>query len=276
MRATVDFGSLVAALISRTCAWPSLIARRMRKPRCRAFTAVMARAPSCDERAAVEIPDRSGGKADGHEGENLARDILAQADAADRQGGRGLGEHVAARGFRHGGADRRVDDAGRDTVHAYRRELERERARQRLERAVGGADNRRIGARPHAQEAGDQRERAAGANVGGARAAPGAPELAVHGGAHVVPRHALERAGPHWRNSAATLSSLVTSVAIAVAPILSAAACKRSALREAMTTSAPSRLVSSAGARPRRAEPPTTTIFLPASSILSPSDYYYG
>ena len=40
--------------------------------------------------------------------------------------GRGLGQHLAARGFRHGGADRRVDDAGRDAVHAHRRKLERE------------------------------------------------------------------------------------------------------------------------------------------------------
>src|SRR5664279_4073826 len=110
MRATVDFGSLQVALISRTCAWPSLIARRMRKPRCSAFTAVMARTPSCDERAAVEIHDRSGGKADGHEGENLLRDILADADAANRQGRRGFGEHVAARGFRHGGADRCINN----------------------------------------------------------------------------------------------------------------------------------------------------------------------
>ena len=43
-----------------------------------------------DEAAAVEIDDRAGGEAVVHEGEDLLRDVFAHADAADRQGGRGL------------------------------------------------------------------------------------------------------------------------------------------------------------------------------------------
>ena len=34
---------------------------------------------------AIEIDDRSGGETDGHEGEDLPRDVFADADAADRQ-----------------------------------------------------------------------------------------------------------------------------------------------------------------------------------------------
>src|SRR5262249_45697484 len=71
----------------------------------------------------------------------------------------------------------------------------------------------------------------------------------------------------------ATLSSLVTSVAIGVAPHFSATAFKRSALREAITTSAPSFFASTAVARPMPDEPPTTTIFLPVSTIISPGVY---
>ena len=44
------------------------------------------------------------------------------------------------------------------------------------------------------------------------------------------------------RNRLATLSSLVTSAGIAVTPSFAAAAFRRSALREAMMTSAPSAL----------------------------------
>ena len=66
------------------------------------------------------------------------------------------------------------------------------------------------------------------------------------------------------------LSSLVTSAGIAIASSLSATASSRSTLREAMMTSAPSRLASSAVARPIPEEPPTTTTFLPASNIIFP------
>src|SRR5450759_4519972 len=79
---------------------------------------VVGRGPrSGDERAAIEIDDRSRGKADGHEREDLPRDIFTHTDAANGQRGCRLGEHVAASGFRHAGAYRRVDDPGRDAVH---------------------------------------------------------------------------------------------------------------------------------------------------------------
>jgi len=65
------------------------------------------------------------------------------------------------------------------------------------------------------------------------------------------------------------LSSLVTSAAIAVTPSFAAAAFRRSGLCEAMMTSAPSLLASSAVARPIPEEPPTTTTFLPASMMPS-------
>jgi hypothetical protein len=74
---------------------------------------------------------------------------------------------------------------------------------------------------------------------------------------------------PQLRKRSATLSSLVTSVATPVAPIFPATAFNRSALREAITTSAPSLLASSAAARPMPDEPPTTTTFLPASTIIT-------
>src|SRR4030088_1997377 len=66
------------------------------------------------------------------------------------------------------------------------------------------------------------------------------------------------------------LSSLVTSAGIAMAFNLAAIASRRSTLREARITSAPSRLASSAVASPIPEEPPTTTTFLPVSILLSP------
>src|SRR5467141_3130768 len=66
------------------------------------------------------------------------------------------------------------------------------------------------------------------------------------------------------------LSSLVTSAGIAMAFNLAATASRRSTLREARITSAPSRLASSAVASPIPEEPPTTTTFLPVSILLSP------
>src|ERR1035441_290571 len=61
---------------------------------------VVGRGPrSGDESAAIEIDDRSRGKADGHEGEDLPRDIFTHTDAANGQSGCRLGEHVAARGL---------------------------------------------------------------------------------------------------------------------------------------------------------------------------------
>src|ERR1700736_1633337 len=44
-----------------------------------------------DQRTAVEINDRSGHEADGHEGEDLPRDIVSDADTANRQRGGSLG-----------------------------------------------------------------------------------------------------------------------------------------------------------------------------------------
>ena len=98
---------------------------------------------SVNQRAPIDIDNRSRRKADGHEGEDLAGDIFAEptrppADAAAWQ-------HVAARFFRHRGADRGVDDPGRDRVDAYRRQFEREAARQRFQRAIGGADDGELG-----------------------------------------------------------------------------------------------------------------------------------
>src|SRR5205085_11132497 len=65
-------------------------------------------------------------------------------------------------------------------------------------------------------------------------------------------------------------SSLVTSAGIAIAFSLSATASRRSTLREAMMTSAPSRFAISAVDRPIPDEPPTTTTFLPLSNMLFP------
>src|SRR5665213_1164482 len=75
--------------------------------------------------------------------------------------------------------------------------------------------------------------------------------------------------GPQARNSSSTLLSSVTSAGIALAPIVPATEFSRSALREAMMTSAPSRVASSAVDRPIPEEPPTTTTFLPTSIMLS-------
>src|SRR5262249_17310081 len=74
---------------------------------------------------AVEIDRGSRRKAVGHDGEDQLRDILAPADAANRQACSGFGEHILARFFRHRGADRRVDDSGRDAVDADRCQLQR-------------------------------------------------------------------------------------------------------------------------------------------------------
>src|SRR6476469_5061024 len=54
-----------------------------------------------------------------------------------------------------------------------------------------------------------------------------------------------------------------------VTPSLPAAACRRSALRAAMITSAPCAFANSAVARPMPEDPPTTTIFWPASILRS-------
>src|SRR5215472_972496 len=75
---------------------------------------------------------------------------------------------------------------------------------------------------------------------------------------------------PSASNSAATLSSLVTSATIGLAPILPAAAFNRSLPREAITTSAPSFLASSAVARPIPEGPPTTTTVCPETNIACP------
>src|SRR3984893_19193885 len=106
---------------------------------------------SGNQPASIEIDDRSRRKADGHEGQNLARDILTDADAADGQLGGGLGEHFAARLFRHGGADRRVDDPRRNRVDAHGRQLKRQRPSQRFQRSVGNADDRRVRPAPNAE-----------------------------------------------------------------------------------------------------------------------------
>jgi len=78
-------------------------------------------------------------------------------------------------------------------AHPHRRKVDREAARERLERAVRGADDRRIRPRPYAQESGHQRDRAAGLDLGRTCAAPCAPEFAFHGGANVLHRDRLER-----------------------------------------------------------------------------------
>src|ERR1700686_2817392 len=80
--------------------------------------------------------------------------------------------------------------------------------------------------------------------------------------------------GPQARNRSSMLLSLGTSAGIALAPILPATALSRSALREAMMTSAPSRVAHSAVERPRPGEPPTTPPFLPASVMLFPRLYF--
>jgi hypothetical protein len=80
--------------------------------------------------AAIEIDDGPCHKADGHEGEDLLRDIFADADAADGKRGGGLGEHVEARGLGHRGADRGVDDPRRNAIDAHRRQFQRQCARQ--------------------------------------------------------------------------------------------------------------------------------------------------
>jgi hypothetical protein len=116
-------------------------------------------------------------------------------------GGGRLSEHFAARRFRHGRADRRVDDPRRYRVDAYRRQLKRQRPRQRFERAVGNADDRGVGPGPDAEIARYQRERSTGADFGRFSDAPCAPELALHGGAHILHRNRLERAGAKLRRS---------------------------------------------------------------------------
>ena len=113
--------------------------------------------------------------------------------------GRRPGEHIAAGGFRHRSADRRVDDPGRDGIDAHRRKFERETARKRLQRAVGGADNGGVGPRANAQITGHQRERSTGTDLGSTCDAPGAPELAFHGRAHVFHGYGLERSGAELR-----------------------------------------------------------------------------
>src|SRR6266702_1883977 len=72
------------------------------------------------------------------------------------------------------------------------------------------------------------------------------------------------------------LSSLVTSAGIAMAFNLVATASRRSTLRDATITSAPSRLASSAVARPMPDEPPTTTTFLPASIMWFPRYFCFA
>ena len=111
----------------------------------------------------------------------------------------GLRQHVAPRRFRHRGADRRIDDAGRYRIDAHRRQFEGKRPCQQFQRAVGGADDRRIRPRTNAQETRDQRQRSAGADLRLLRDTPCAPELAFHRGADIFHRHRLERAGAQLR-----------------------------------------------------------------------------
>src|SRR4051794_32588368 len=56
---------------------------------------------SNDQRPAVDIDSRPGRKSVRHETEDLPGDILADTNAADRQRGRGLRQHVAPRFLRH-------------------------------------------------------------------------------------------------------------------------------------------------------------------------------
>src|SRR5215475_550898 len=51
-------------------------------------------ASSGDDRAAIDVDDRPRRKADGHEGEDLPRDVLPHPDAAGRQRSRRLGKHL--------------------------------------------------------------------------------------------------------------------------------------------------------------------------------------
>ena len=120
-------------------------------------------------------------------------DILAGADAADRQRRGGLGQHVAARGFRHAGADRRIDRSRRHGVDPNRGQLQRQAFGQRFERAIDRADDRGAGARTRAEITRHKRERTPGTDVGRTRNTPGAPKFAFHGRANVIHGHRLER-----------------------------------------------------------------------------------
>src|SRR6478609_7092864 len=83
-------------------------------------------AMSDDERASVDIDDRSCRKADRHKSQDLPGDVFSNAHPANGQRSRGLGKHVAARGFRHAGAYGSIDCAGRHRIDPDRCELKRQ------------------------------------------------------------------------------------------------------------------------------------------------------
>ncbi|KGC85565.1 hypothetical protein DO71_3626 [Burkholderia pseudomallei] len=112
--------------------------------------------------------------------DDRVRDVLGLPDAPRGQPRGRRRVHRFARRVVELRPQRRRDEPRRHGVHAHRRELEREPTRKRLERRVDRALQHRARARPHAQEAGDERERPAWRDARRARDAVCAPELAVH------------------------------------------------------------------------------------------------
>ena len=121
--------------------------------------------------------------------------------------------------------------------------------------AVYCTDNSSSGSRTNAKVARHQRKRTAGADFGRPRDTPGSPELAFHGRANIIHGNGLERPRAQLRSrhddmvDRPAFAEKIRDAFVAgdiggmpVAPILSAAAFRRSALRDATTTSAPSRL----------------------------------
>ncbi len=112
--------------------------------------------------------------------DDRVRDVLGLPDAPRGQPRGRRRVHRFARRVVELRPQRRRDEPRRHGVHAHRRELESEPARKRLERRVDRALQHRARARPHAQEAGHERERPARRDARRARDAVCAPELAVH------------------------------------------------------------------------------------------------
>ena len=140
------------------------------------------------QRAAIEIDDRAGGETIGHEGEDLLGDVLAQADALtgsaaavlssiSRRAASGMaarigvsmmpGETQLTRTGASSSARLRVSNSSAPLAAPTMAEFGRGRMLRKPETSVSEPP---------------------GADVGRARAAPGAPELAFHRGAHVLHR----------------------------------------------------------------------------------------
>ena len=103
---------------------------------------------------------------------------------ADPAGGQRAGETVEHRLPVLGGhrvPRRRGDDPGRDRVHADRRELDGERAHERLDGAVDAAGRRSAAHRRHCGDAGDEHDRTA--DVGGLDCGERPPQLRLESAA---------------------------------------------------------------------------------------------